>query len=61
VSVLSSVGKGLAFGPSAVQEFLSLFKNTIKNPGNMRSWAHSSIQIDKLENKGKRELVSKGA
>lgn len=55
MSVLSSVGKGLAFGPSAVQEFLSLSKNTIKNPGNMRSWVHSSMQIDELENKVKRE------
>jgi hypothetical protein len=56
-----SVGKALAFGLSAVQEFLSIFKNAIKKPGNMRPWAHNSIQIDKIENKGKKELVFKGA
>jgi hypothetical protein len=34
--VSSSLSKGLAFVLSAVQEFMSVSKNTIKNPGNMR-------------------------
>jgi hypothetical protein len=59
--VSSSLGKGIAVVSSAVQEFLSVSKNKIKNLGNMRSCDHTSIQIDKLENKVETEKMSKNA